>query len=167
MIILHFLIHVYIPSSCTTLLYSCWKKFSINWYVTTSKILSSLKHTVWRRRENTPDKWGMQQWHTNNEMCINLNSSMISVFNLQQTMFCKKRKQLALQNWACTHCHEWSVPSMRVVQGYFRDAWLADFIFRESFEWLEQSMESDLGIRFPTKNYDLSFHDFSFFKHSF
>ena len=38
---------------------------------------------------------------------------------------------------------------------------------RESFEWLEQSMESDLGIRFATRSFDLAFHDITFFKHSF
>ena len=93
---------------------------------------------------------------------------------------------------------------MRVVHGYSRDAWLADFIFRqtwilkivprdlcrtghfcvtrewlelltnirdlttllfvisrrESSEWLESSIEGDLGMRFAIRSFDLAFHDF-------
>lgn len=33
--------------------------------------------------------------------------------------------------------------------------------------WLELSIESDLDIRFAVWSFDLAFHNFSFFKHSF
>ena len=38
---------------------------------------------------------------------------------------------------------------------------------RESSEWLESSIESDLDMRFVKTSLDLAFHDFVFFKHSF
>jgi len=38
---------------------------------------------------------------------------------------------------------------------------------RESSEWLESSIESNLGMRFAIWGLDLAFHDFAFFKHSF
>ena len=37
----------------------------------------------------------------------------------------------------------------------------------ESYEWLESSIESDLGMRFAMRSLDLAFHDFAVFKHSF
>ena len=45
---------------------------------------------------------------------------------------------------------------------------LLSVILRCKFsEWLESSIESDLGMRFATRNLDLAVRDFAFFKHSF
>ena len=38
---------------------------------------------------------------------------------------------------------------------------------RKSSEWLESSIEIDLGMRFAIWSLDFAFHDFAFFKHSF
>jgi len=40
-------------------------------------------------------------------------------------------------------------------------------LITESSEWLESSVESDLGMRFAIRSLYLVFHDFAFFKHSF
>lgn len=45
---------------------------------------------------------------------------------------------------------------------------LFDVILRhKSSEWLESSIESDLGMRFALWSLDLAICDFAFFKHSF
>ena len=40
-------------------------------------------------------------------------------------------------------------------------------LISESSEWLESSMESDLGMQFAIWILDLAFHNFAFFKQSF
>ena len=37
----------------------------------------------------------------------------------------------------------------------------------ECSEWLESSIESDLGMRFAIRSLDLAFHGIAFFKHYF
>jgi len=40
-------------------------------------------------------------------------------------------------------------------------------LITESSEWLESSVESDLGMRFAIRSLYLVFHHFALFKHSF
>ena len=67
-------------------------------------------------------------------------------------MFCMTREELEL----LTDTRKFTTLSLLFVT-----------LRRESSEWMESSFESDIGMRFAIRSFNLVFHDFVFFEHSF